>query len=226
MMKKSFALLPKASLLVILSFFLCVSRAQTIQSMSDSVYEVDPGTKGNQIVLEIANTSKIMEANDVDVKLVKSSKQLKFQEEEQTISSINKNKETDATFTFDINVMAPANTKDTVEFQITGKGINQTKSFVLKYSAPKQYALYQNYPNPFNPTTTIRYSIPETQHAASVQLKVYDILGREITTLVNKEQKAGNYEVKFDGSRYASGIYIYRLTADNFVSIKKMMMVK
>jgi len=225
-MNKKLRIVLQVSILIILSFPLCALKAQTVQSESGNVYEVDPGTKGNQIILEIANTSKTMEANNVDVKLIKSSKQLKFKDEEQTINHLDKKKEADVTFAFDINVTAPANTKDTVEFQISGKGINQTKSFVLKYSAPKQYALYQNYPNPFNPTTTIRYSIPETQHAASVQLKVYDILGREITTLVNKEQKAGNYEVKFNGSRYASGIYIYRLTADNFVSIKKMMMVK
>jgi hypothetical protein len=97
--------------------------------------------------------------------------------------------------------------------------------FILKYSAPKEFALYQNYPNPFNPVTTIRYSIPETG-SVPVSLKIYDILGREVETLVNKDQKAGNYEVAFNASKYASGMYIYRLTAGNFKSIKKMMLVK
>jgi Secretion system C-terminal sorting domain len=204
---------------------------------SEGVYEVQPGTAGNQIVLEIANVSKTTEADDVEIKLVKQSKFLKFSEDQVEITQIDKNKETEAAFNFDVDVLATANTKDTLEFQITGKGVNATKSFILKYSAPKQYALYQNYPNPFNPTTTIRYSIPASlnpsQGGTSVQIKVYDILGREVTTLVNEEKKPGNYEVKFDASNlsagrqgFASGVYIYRLTAGNFVSVKKMMLLK
>ena len=103
-----------------------------------------------------------------------------------------------------------------------------TKSFVIKYSPPKEFTLSQNYPNPFNPTTKIRYTIPSvgTSFMKFVHLKVYDILGSEVATLVNKEQTAGYYEVNFDGSRYASGVYIYRLEAGDFVSTKKMMMIK
>jgi hypothetical protein len=195
---------------------------------TEGVYEVQPGTIGNQIVLEVANISKTAEADNVEIKLVKPSKFLKFKEDQVEITHIDKNKETEAAFNFDIALLAPANSKDTVMFQITGKGVNATKSFILKYSPPKQYTLYQNYPNPFNPTTTIRYSIPaaETQNFASVQLKVYDVLGREVTTLVNEEKKPGNYEVRFNASNFASGVYIYRLTAGNFVSVKKMMLLK
>ena len=88
---------------------------------------------------------------------------------------------------------------------------------------PKIFSLSQNYPNPFNPSTTISYQIPVP---GKVTLKIYDILGREVTTLVNKEQKAGNYKVNFDASRLASGVYFYRITAGQFVSVKKMILMK
>jgi 5-hydroxyisourate hydrolase-like protein (transthyretin family) len=199
--------------------------SQTVQPETSTVYNVDPGTKGNKIIIELANTSKTTQAQNIKVKLIKSSKQLEFKEEEKSIEQIIQNKGANAEFNFDIKVTAPANVKDTIEFKITGNGINMTKSFILKYSAPKEFALYQNYPNPFNPTTTIRYSIPEAG-SVPVNLKIYDILGREVETLVNKDQKAGNYEVEFNAGKYASGMYIYRLTAGNFKSIKKMMLVK
>ena len=92
------------------------------------------------------------------------------------------------------------------------------------------YKLEQNYPNPFNPSTTIKYSIPvETRRGVSSQnviLKVFDVLGREVATLVNKEQKAGNYEVQFDASALTSGIYFYKLQSGNFVESKKMILIK
>jgi len=93
----------------------------------------------------------------------------------------------------------------------------------LEVEIPLVYALEQNYPNPFNPSTTIKYSIPED---GFVKLAVYNLLGEEITTLINNEQKAGRYEVVFNASRFSSGVYIYRLESKNFLSIKKMVLVK
>lgn len=89
---------------------------------------------------------------------------------------------------------------------------------------PTEYKLYQNYPNPFNPTTKIKFSVPENQ--GRVTLKVFDILGNELVVLVNEEKQAGLYEVNFDGSRFASGIYIYRFQSDNYNQIKKMILLK
>ncbi len=93
------------------------------------------------------------------------------------------------------------------------------------------FRLYQNYPNPFNPTTTIQYTIPnkvKTLYTTSqqVQLKVYDVLGREVATLVNNKQNPGNYEVVFDGADLQSGIYFYKLKAGSFVDVKKMILLK
>jgi hypothetical protein len=88
---------------------------------------------------------------------------------------------------------------------------------------PKVFALYQNYPNPFNPTTTIQYDVPKESH---VTITVYDVTGREVATLVNQNQAAGSYSVVFNGSRFASGMYFFRMVAGNYVKTQKMMMVK
>ena len=85
------------------------------------------------------------------------------------------------------------------------------------------YELGQNYPNPFNPSTIIRFDIALR---SDVVLKVYDMLGREIETLVNEKLSAGSYEKEFNSAGRSSGIYIYRLTAENFTSTKKMLLIK
>jgi hypothetical protein len=92
-------------------------------------------------------------------------------------------------------------------------------------SLPTECVLYQNFPNPFNPTTTILYAIPVgTRHAVS--LRVFDVLGREVATLVNEVQDAGFKSVTFDASNLASGVYLYRLQAGSYVSVMKMMVMK
>ncbi len=88
---------------------------------------------------------------------------------------------------------------------------------------PQEYSLEQNYPNPFNPTTTINYSIPDQTH---VSLKVFDVLGRELEVLVNKEQPQGNYEVEFNASSLTSGVYFYKIEAGDFVDTKKMVLLR
>ncbi len=87
----------------------------------------------------------------------------------------------------------------------------------------KDYKLEQNYPNPFNPSTIIKYQI---QKAGIVSIKIYDILGREIKTLVNKYQQSGNYEIQFNAAGLASGVYFYQLRADDFISTKKMILLR
>jgi hypothetical protein len=88
---------------------------------------------------------------------------------------------------------------------------------------PDVYALYQNYPNPFNPTTTIKFDLPE---AALVILKIYNILGEEVKTLLNDERAAGKYHFNFNASEFASGVYIYRLQSGNFTDSKKFILMK
>jgi hypothetical protein len=97
--------------------------------------------------------------------------------------------------------------------------INSSKAALL----PMAFGLEQNFPNPFNPTTSIRYRIAQPGH---VQLKVFDVTGRLIATLVNAMKPAGSYKADFDASRVASGIYFYRLNAGEFAKIQKMLVVK
>lgn len=96
---------------------------------------------------------------------------------------------------------------------------------------PNSFALYQNYPNPFNPTTTISFSIPsaETKQTSSlyhIVLKIFDLLGREVATLVDEEKSAGNYKVAFDAGKLVSGVYFYRLQAGDFIQSKKLILMK
>lgn len=90
-------------------------------------------------------------------------------------------------------------------------------------NVPTQFLLSQNYPNPFNPSTTINYQIPNN---GFVTLKVYDMLGREVATLVNEVQPAGSYTARFSGANLSSGVYFYKLTAGNYIDVKRMLMLK
>jgi len=88
---------------------------------------------------------------------------------------------------------------------------------------PTQCTLRNNYPNPFNPVTVIGYEIPSRIH---VELKIFDVLGRELSTLVDREQDAGSHEVTYDGRMLSTGIYVYRLKAGYFIQSNKMLLLK
>lgn len=117
-------------------------------------------------------------------------------------------------FSFSQYKLTPRRTGDFEGYLFTNEPVNPT---------PKQFTLAQNYPNPFNPITMIRYELPER---ADVTLKVYDVLGREVATLVNATQGQGSYQVPFNASNLATGIYFYRLKAGSFMQTKKMLLVK
>jgi hypothetical protein len=97
-------------------------------------------------------------------------------------------------------------------------GINMISSEI-----PKTYALTQNYPNPFNPTTNINFDLP---NSGFVKLIIYDLLGREITRLVNQQMQAGSYSADWDAANYPSGVYFYSLLTEDFAETKKMVLVK
>jgi hypothetical protein len=93
----------------------------------------------------------------------------------------------------------------------------------IKYDLPEKYSLNQNFPNPFNPSTNISYQLP---FSGQVALKIYDVLGKEVATLVNEEKPAGSYQVNWNASNLSSGIYFYRLHTGSFVETKKMILLK
>lgn len=99
----------------------------------------------------------------------------------------------------------------------TSTGIAENSNII------NDYKLEQNYPNPFNPVTNIEFQVP---HSGMVSLKVFDVLGNEIITLINEEKPAGKYKIQFDASKLTSGIYFYELSADEFSDIKKLTVLK
>jgi hypothetical protein len=118
---------------------------------------------------------------------------------------------------FLINCVRQATSDDIYTFDPSIITDVKTTNVVTKYS------LSQNYPNPFNPSTRIDFTLPKTEH---VILKVYDILGRQVATLVNGSRKAGSYSLEFNAGKFASGVYIYRIQAGSFTETKKLLLLK
>jgi len=102
-------------------------------------------------------------------------------------------------------------------------GEDSTSSSIVKPAIPKEAVLFQNYPNPFNPSTTISYQIPQE---GIVSIKLYDALGKEVATLINKYQQAGYYTFNFNASKFTSGVYIYKMNVNKFTISKKMLLMK
>ncbi len=108
-------------------------------------------------------------------------------------------------------------------FKLYGTIVSATGITEDEVNIPSTFELEQNYPNPFNPSTKIKYSVPQS---SNVLLKIYDVLGKEVATLIDEEKPAGNYEVEFNASNLSSGTYFYRLRSGNFVETKKMILLR
>jgi len=121
--------------------------------------------------------------------------------------------------TLEIGLVSNPNNRQTVNFVAT----TDPSVGVENENSPGDYFLEQNYPNPFNPSTKINYGLKEAGH---VTLKIYNILGVEVVSLIDKYQTAGNYEINFPAGKLSSGIYIYRLVTNNFVQTRKMILEK
>ncbi len=101
--------------------------------------------------------------------------------------------------------------------------VESPSAVIINKNTPDKYLLDQNYPNPFNPTTKIEFQIVKS---GFVSLKVFNVLGNEVATLVNGKKQSGTYDVNFDGSNYPSGIYFYRFESNGYVDVKKMVLLK
>jgi beta-xylosidase len=108
-------------------------------------------------------------------------------------------------------------------FRIDNSLTGPTAAEESKDNIPTGFNLYENYPNPFNPTTQIRYSVPQSSY---IRLKVYNLLGQEVATLFEGIRRPGNYEATFDGNKLATGVYLYRLSANGFVKTRKSLLIK
>ncbi len=195
-------------------FMMLLLCADLCFAQTDSVYTIPfpdgtTASKNNTIDLAVANTSKI-NAQNVLVSIGNVPGWIKFDTTKQSISNVAGSAEQTASFTFSVNKSAPVGKKQTLSFTISSNAQTWTKDISVKVAAPATYQLLQNYPNPFNPTTTLSYQLSEPSH---VNLKVYDILGREVITLVDEQQDAGYYQKVFNAQRLSSGIYFERLIA-------------
>ena len=121
-----------------------------------------------------------------------------------------------------------SNSDSAITVSLTGFSNNMTGISPISNNVPSKFALYQNYPNPFNPATKIKFDVPTKikSQMSNVKLVIYNILGKEIQTLVNEQLQSGSYEITFDGSYLSSGMYFYKLTSGDFTEIKTAVLIK
>jgi hypothetical protein len=198
-----------------------VTTAQAVQS--NGVYTIPFGTANNTIELTVANTSA-QSATGVKVEGVNIPAWIHLTPEMQTIQTVDEKADKEVTFTFAVDKTAPVKKEQTLTFNITtSTGERWTKQIKIMVAAPDRFELFQNYPNPFNPTTKIEYQLPTD---GLVNLKVYNLLGEEVATIVNEQQEAGYKSIVWNAGSVSSGVYIYRLQCGHYSAPKKMVVVK
>ena len=177
---------------------------------AQSAYSIPFASQGNIIELSIANISSTT-AGSVSIQVTNVPSWMRFDDVERQIPTVTGGGEGTVAFSFSIEKSAPVDREHTLRFVITSStGENWTKEITVAVAAPEQFELFQNYPNPFNPTTAIGYQLSATSR---VSLKVFDVLGREVATLVDGDRPAGYHEERWDAGAFASGMYVYELVA-------------
>jgi hypothetical protein len=201
---------------------------QDAAQTEERVYSVPFASKGNAVKLQVANNSTSM-AKGLEIKVQNIPKWMTFNPSSFLIGDLEAEQSATASYTFHVDKEAPINEKVTLRFVTkSANGYSGEKEIAMSVEAPTDVKLNQNYPNPFNPSTTINYQLPARME---VKITVFNILGQQITTLVNETQEAGSQEIRWDASRYASGLYFYRIIADapgtdKIIQHKKMMLIK
>lgn len=196
------------------------------QGISKLSYSLPPLPPGKAFDARFKGDSRLVEDAEMYIKLGNPTKDpLTLKVQVQSLAKYSKftvkefsNGQLLSQYTVDANKETELKHNDTDAIYVAPAGGPMAKS-----ETPTEFKLQQNYPNPFNPTTQIKYSVAKT---APVKLEVFNILGKRVATLVNKQQKPGRYEVTFDGSHLASGMYLYRLKAGNHVMTKKLILAK
>ena len=206
----------------------------TVLAFSQQVYKIPFASKDNSIELSVVNKSteevKNIQVNAIDLpNWIKLDPANGTGETNKIIPSIKPEEEVPVLFTFSIEKEAMVNKETTLNFNVTSKsGEVWKKEITISVLPPAKFELYQNYPNPFNPSTTISFVIP---NSSFVILKVFDVLGREVATLINEEKEPGYHSIQWNGSDNSSGMYIYQVNAKSIdgnetISRKKMLMIK
>ena len=190
---------------------------------AQNVYEVVPGSKGNEIVLSVVNESATEKTGRIIVGLVKGPKSVVVNSCSVELNEIKAGEEKEAHFLFDVS-RTPEAKKDTLRFKIAANGFETyEKEIYITYSLPTEFKLEQNYPNPFNPETTIEFSLPKE---GKYVLRIFNILGETVKILAEDIFDAGYHKVTFDGKAYSSGVYFYNLVGQGVNLVRKMILVK
>ena len=197
-------------------------------AMASAQHKVPFASKNNTIELSVTNTATIDAAN-VTVEVKDVPQWLSFTNPKAQISNLQSNESSTADFTFSVDKLAPVGKEQKLQFIISSPtGEKWTKEIAIQVSPPEKFELFQNYPNPFNPSTTIEYVLPK---AGNVSLKIYDAIGKEVTTLFEGVKDAGFHQHVWNASTVATGMYIYQLSFKNQKGEfefyrKKMLMTK
>jgi len=171
-------------------------------------YELPFSSASNTLELVVENTASL---NVTGVKLTAMNipNWLKFASAEQTIDRLDSKQEKTASFSFSVDKTAPVKTVQTLSFEIkSADGQTWSKEVRISVNPPDRFELFQNYPNPFNPSTVIGYQLSAVSR---VSLRIYDLLGREVATLVDQDKPAGYHQETWNATPYSSGMYIYQL---------------
>jgi len=213
--------------------FVVVFLSLAVNGYSQTVYNVCRNTKDNRIDLTIANEALTTPVEQIEVKVVEYPPGITFKDAIQTVESVPPQENHTVSFSFDVGyppkigntfTQPVESSTDTLKFIIGDRsGATWEKSIIIEYSLPKTFGLEQNFPNPFNPATVIRYQLPV---GGWVTLKMYDVLGREVKTLVDGYRQAGYYQAELDASNMASGVYLYRMTSGTYSEVRKCVVMK
>ena len=181
-----------------------------IEAVAQPIHPIPFASTGNAIELTVANNSFIpLSAVKVEAKNAPS--WIRFVSSEHLLQQVEAKGEAQALFSFSVEKSAPVNEKQSLLFTITTQtGESWTKEIAIKVDPPDHFELFQNYPNPVNPITTIAFQLPKD---ARVSLKVYNLLGQEVVTLIDGDVPAGYHQQMWNANTFASGTYVYQLTS-------------
>ena len=197
-------------------------------AIGQTTYQLPFASSGNTIELAVANTAALGVAG-VRVNATNVPTWLKFAGLEQKVGMLKPQQEAPATFSFSVDKMAPVKQNQTLKFVISAPtGETWTKEITIAVSSPEKFEVFQNYPNPFNPSTTISYQLTAN---SKVNLKIFNMLGQEVASLVDGDRLAGYHQEVWDATRCSSGVYVYQLVASDDhgmkqVARKRMMLLK
>ena len=219
-------------LLLLASLMQCGMAQTTLNNSgpasSVQVYSIPFASDGNSIEITVANTAALAVAG-VKVNATNVPIWLKFAGLEQKIGLLKAQQEAPATFSFSVDKLAPVKQNQTLKFVISAPtGETWTKEITIAISSPEKFEVFQNYPNPFNPSTTISYQLTTNSR---VILKIYNMLGQEVASLVDGDRLAGYHQEMWDATRCSSGAYVYQVIASDDhgtkqVERKRMMLLK